>query len=129
MRDHRKLKVFERADALLLETYRVTASFPRAESFGLTAQMRRAAVSITCNIVEGCARRSEAEFLRFIDTAVASAKELAYQLDVASRLGLGTARYDVVAGLCAETVRMLVGLQNAVRQAANSQSRAVDCRL
>jgi four helix bundle protein len=83
VRDHTKLAVFEKADRLLIEVYRLTGAFPRSEAFGLTAQIRRAAVSVPSNIVEGCARNSEAEFLRFIDTALASAKELAYQPDVA----------------------------------------------
>lgn len=117
MRDHTKLKVFAKADLLLLETYRLTTSFPKSEAFGLASQMRRAAVSIASNIVEGCARRSEAEFLRFIDTAAGSAKELAYQIDVAKRLGLGRGDFGAASGLCSETVRMLVGLQNSMRPA------------
>jgi four helix bundle protein len=115
VRDHTKLKVFQRADQLLLETYHLTRSFPRTEAFGLTAQMRRAAISIASNIVEGCGRHSEADFLRFIDIATGSAKELLYQLDVACRLGLGTSSYETAAGLGTETMRMLARLQRAIR--------------
>jgi four helix bundle protein len=115
MRDHTKLEVFSKADQLLLATYRLTADFPKSEAFGLTSQMRRAAVSAASNIVEGCARRTEAEFLRFIDTATGSAKELGYQLDTAERLGLGRGDFVATRSLCSETVRMLVGLQNAIR--------------
>ena len=87
MRDHQKLRAFQLADALVLAVYVVTKSFPMDEMFGLTAQLRRAAVSITSNIVEGCARRSEIDFLHFLDMAYGSAEEALYQISLAYRLG------------------------------------------
>jgi four helix bundle protein len=87
MRDHRRLRAFELADELVLETYRLTKSLPKEEMFGLVAQMRRAAVSIASNIVEGCARDSRAEYLRFLEIAFGSVRELAYQASLAERLG------------------------------------------
>jgi four helix bundle protein len=87
MRDHRRLRAFELADELVLETYRITKNFPKEEMFGLVAQMRRAAVSIASNIVEGCARDSRAEYLRFLEIAFGSARELAYQASLTERLG------------------------------------------
>jgi len=87
MRDHRRLRAFELADDLALETYRLSKEFPKEEVFGLVAQMRRAAVSIASNIVEGCARDSRAEYLRFLEIAFGSVRELAYQAGLAERLG------------------------------------------
>ena len=87
MRDHTKLRAFDIADNVVMEVYRVTRSFPKEELFGLTSQVRRAAMSIASNIVEGCARNSEADYLRFLDMSYGSAKELEYHLSVADRLG------------------------------------------
>ena len=87
MRDPNKLTAFQLADQLVLEIYRATKSFPKDELFGLTSQMRRAAVSIASNIVEGCARNSEADYLHFLDMAYGSAQELRYQVSLAIRLG------------------------------------------
>jgi len=87
MRDHRKLRAFELADELVLAIYSATISFPREEQFGLTSQMRRAAVSIASNIVEGCARNSQTDYVRFLDMAFGSVREAEYQLTIAQRLG------------------------------------------
>jgi len=79
MRDHKKLRAFELADEIALLIYKVTKDFPKEEIYGLTSQMRRAAVSVPSNIVEGCARESQTEYLRFLEIAFASLRELHYQ--------------------------------------------------
>ncbi len=86
MRDHTRLRAFEPADEIALLTYRETRNFPKDELYGLISQMRRAAVSVPSNIVEGCARESQAEFLRFLEIAFASLRELHYQFSLAKRL-------------------------------------------
>lgn len=87
MRDHNKLRAFELADNLVMMTYKVTRNFPKEENYGLTSQMRRAAVSVPSNIVEGCTRESHSEYLRFLEIAFGSLRELHYQFSIAKRLG------------------------------------------
>ncbi len=117
MRDHTKLRAFELADTLALLIYKVTANFPKEEQFGLTSQMRRAAVSVASNIVEGCARQSVGDYLRFLDMAFGSSRELEYQVSLAYRLGfLLPKMHDVVKQACVETSKVLGGLIRALRK-------------
>ena len=114
MRDHKKLRAFELADALALLVYKKTQHFPREEVFGLTSQMRRAAVSVASNIVEGSARESLADYIRFLDMANGSVCELEYQISLAHRLGYlpdATELNQVVT----ETAKVLNGLIRSLR--------------
>jgi len=86
MRDHTKLRAFELADDLAVMIYKMTRGFPKEEIYGITSQMRRAAVSVASNIVEGCARESHLEYHRFLDMAFGSLRELNYQYGLSIRL-------------------------------------------
>lgn len=85
MRDHRKLRVFQQADALAVAVYAASRTFARQDP-ALARQLRRAAVSVAANIVEGSARRTAREYLSYLNVALASASEAQYLLDFAGRL-------------------------------------------
>jgi len=87
MRDHKKLRAFQMADEIVILLYQATSVFPKEELFGLTSQMRRAAVSVPSNIVEGCARDSQVDYVRFLHIASGSLRELHHQLNLSQRLG------------------------------------------
>jgi four helix bundle protein len=87
MRDHTKLRAFELSDEIVISIYKATRKFPQDEIYGLTSQMRRAAVSVPSNIVEGCAREGQAEYKHFLAIAFGSLRELHYQFELAIRLG------------------------------------------
>jgi len=86
MRDFRQLKVWEKAHHFTLQVYKITKHFPSDERFGLTSQLRRAAVSVSTNIAEGCGRNSEPELARYMSIAAGSASEVEYQLLLARDL-------------------------------------------
>ncbi len=117
MRDHRNLRAFQLADELALLVYRETAGFPKEEMFGLTSQVRRAAVSVASNIAEGCGRSSDVDFLRFLDMANGSLRELQYQMSLAQRLGYLPAQSTLTNenSVLFETGRVLHGLIRSLR--------------
>ena len=116
MRDHRKLRAFELADELVLLVYKATVAFPRDEQFGLTSQLRRACVSVASNIVEGAARNSQADFVRFLDIAFASLREAEYQITIAARLRyLNDTIARELAAKADEAARVLSGLIRSMR--------------
>ena len=87
MRPHQRLEVWIKALELVIEIYRRTERFPREERYGLTSQIRRAAVSIPANIAEGAGRQSKKDFARFLSNAQGSASELETELTIAQKLG------------------------------------------
>jgi len=117
MRDHTKLRAFEPADQVALPVYRITKTFPKEEVYGLTSQMRRAAVSVPSNIIEGCARESQVEYLRFLEIAFASLRELHYQFGLSKRLGY--VKKNNISGCEAkitETEKVLAALLRSMRR-------------
>lgn len=117
MRDHTKLRAFELADEVAVLIYRVTRGFPKDEIYGLTSQMRRAAISVPSNIVEGCARKSQSEYLHFLEIAFGSLRELHYQFGLSKRLGY-LDEYDIpVCGpKIMETEKVLGALIRSMRK-------------
>ena len=111
-RDPRKLKVFWQADGLIVSVYAETATFPSQERFGLCAQVRRSAVSVAANIVEGCARRTTRDYLHLITVATGSAAETRYLLDLSSRLGF--LKPEVYTRLEPKYNHLLGGLQKLI---------------
>ncbi|HET9366217.1 MAG TPA: four helix bundle protein [Candidatus Angelobacter sp.] len=87
MRNYRDLQVWNKAHHLTLDLYRVSQRFPREEIYGITSQLRRAAVSIGANLAEGCGRHTSSELARFVRIAMGSASELDYHLLLSRDLG------------------------------------------
>ena len=105
-RDPNRLQAFILADDLVLDAYRATRGFPGGERFGLQSQIRRGAVSVPANLVEGCARRSQRDYLHFVGIAIASASEVRYLIKLAVRLGFTSA---------ADGERLTVGYSRVIR--------------
>ena len=105
------MQVWREAMELVEESYRLTGAFPREELYGLTSQMRRAAVSVPSNIAEGAARQSDKEFLQFLIIARGSLSELETQMLIAEKLGYAKTiepmmqRIDKVFGLLGGLIR------------------------
>ena len=85
--DFTRLRVWEKAHNLALDVYQISAELPKAESYGLQTQMRRAVVSIPTNLAEGSGRSTNRDFARFVSNAIGSASELDYPLLLALELG------------------------------------------
>ena len=85
-RDPNRLKAFHLAHALVLTIFRQAPRFPREQRYILQQQLQRAALSTACNLVEGCARRTLAEYRHFVNISLASARETAYLISLAAEL-------------------------------------------
>jgi four helix bundle protein len=110
-----KLTVWQSARRLCGQVYTVTQPFPREELFGLTSQLRRAAVSITANIAEGSGRNSDPDFAHFLEMAYGSAMEVAALLHVATDTGrLDRAKRDTLLALTAEVSAQLNALNRSL---------------
>jgi four helix bundle protein len=105
MRDIQKLEVWQQAHQLVLDVFADTDRFPSREQFGLADQLRRAVVSVASNLAEGAARASRKDYARFVDIAIGSANEAAYQLLIARDLGMLNSDVHAVRSDQAEAVR------------------------
>jgi four helix bundle protein len=116
MRDYRKLIAFQKADALVLAVYKWSDGLPADERYVLRSQIRRCAVSITANIVEGSARTGQAEYINHLNIAVGSAAELGYLVDLAGRIYPRVALPGkLLPAKTAEVIKILVGLIDSLR--------------
>ena len=116
MQDFRNLEVWKVAHALTLDTYVSTKLFPKDEQFGLTSQLRRAAVSIEANLAEGCGRGTDADFARFVQLATGSASEVYCHLMICMDLGyLAREDYQRLADRTQQVRRMLIALLKKLR--------------
>ena len=111
MKSHKDLIVWQKSMLLVKRLYEVTSSYPKDEIFGITSQMRRAAVSIPSNIAEGHGRLYEKDTVRFLSTALGSASELETQMLISKQLMLASDQeLDDLLMLNNEIIRMLVAL-------------------
>lgn len=118
MQDFRQLAVWQKAHALALATHKSTALLPSDERYGLTSQIRRAAVSIAANLAEGCGRGGDGEFARFVQMAMGSASEVEYHLLLARDLeSLDDGSYATLLDQTTEVKKMLASLIRRVRDA------------
>jgi len=111
MRDFHDLKVWGKAHQLVLAIYKASTGFPQSEIYALTSQFRRAAISIPSNIAEGCGRKTETEFARFLQIAMGSASEVQYHLLLARDLGfVKDSEFQQLESDVTEVKRMLTAL-------------------
>jgi four helix bundle protein len=111
-RSFRDLMVWKKAHEFVLAVYRLTQSFPDREKFGLSHQMRRAAVSVPANIAEGFGKRSQAEKARFLNIAEGSLEECRYYLILTQDLGYG--QTELLMSVLEEASRLLNAYTRAI---------------
>ena len=117
MRPHQKLEAWCKAIDFVIEVYKSTEGFPKEERFGLTSQIRRAAVSVPANIAEGAGRQSNKEFVHFLSNAQGSASELETELIIAHRLGyLNGNEFDEVHSSLDRIGRLITGLSRHLKR-------------
>jgi four helix bundle protein len=112
---HKKLLAWQKSMDLVEEIYALTKTFPREEIYGLTSQLRRAAVSVPSNIAEGAAGRSPVQFRNYLSVAIGSLNELATQLGIALRIGyLDASRLSVAEAHIDECLAVTYGLRKSL---------------
>lgn len=112
----RELIVWQKAHQLVLDTYEVTKSFPKEELFGLTSQMRRAAVSVPANIAEGYRKRGKADKVRYMNISEGSLDELNYYFILSKDLNyISQNQYEELNTKCTEVSKLLYAYAAAIR--------------
>lgn len=115
VRNYQELIVWQRAMDLVEEVYKASKGFPREEIYGLTSQIRKAAVSVPSNIAEGQGRRTTPDFLRHLSIAYGSLREVETQTLIADRLRyLGREKCQKIMSLAGEVGRLLNGLMSSL---------------
>ena len=126
MNGFRELKVWQKGMGLVVEVYSVTKGFSEEERYGLSSQIRRAAVSVPSNIAEGYGRQSRRDYLRFLQIARGSLYELETQIEIALNLGFfGSEVFDELSENISEISRMLSALISRIREADDKPSGRV----
>jgi four helix bundle protein len=121
MKTYRELIVWQKAMELVTHIYKLSKSFPKEESFGLTSQMRRSAVYIPANVAEGYGRKSTQDYLRFLNIARSSTYELQTLLEIANNLNYITSdSFSNVFEKSKEIERMLSALIAKISRSSNS---------
>jgi len=112
--DHKDLDAWKQAMRLVEEVYRVSSRFPKQETYGLTSQVRRAAVSVPSNLSEGAARNGNKEFINFLGISLGSLAEVETQLIIASRLGY--ADVSVLLSLVSRVRALMIALRKYLKR-------------
>ncbi|MCT4637564.1 MAG: four helix bundle protein [Bacteroidales bacterium] len=111
MRNFRKLRVWMFAIELTKEVYSIVSSFPKEEKYGLVSQMTRASVSVASNIAEGCSRRSQADYKRFLEYSIGSLFEIETQMIIAKEIGyVHESRFNKILDMLYKEEKMLNSL-------------------
>ena len=117
MRDYKNIKAYKLAEELVMNIYSITNKFPKEEMYGLTSQMRRAAISVPANISEGASRNHKRDYLQFLYVSRGSMAELECLMDIANRLGfLPNKEHEQISNKRSEVAKTLYGLITAVEK-------------
>ena len=116
MKTYREIICWQKAIELVKSIYKITNNFRQSEQFGLTSQLRRAAISIPSNIAEGFGRGSNKDFRRFLDISRGSLFELQTQLYISKELGfIADKSYDIIYEQSREVERILIGFIKSLK--------------
>ena len=116
MQDFRNLQVWKKSHEFTLKIYKLSQSFPKEETYGLTSQLRRASTSIPTNIAEGCVKNTNPEYSRFLYISLGSMAELETQLIIATNLKyISSSKYELIINDLTDIRKMLSGLIKYVK--------------